>query len=140
MPAAEWDATLNLNLRAPWLCAREAARIMPPGSCIINISDAGTSKVWTGYPAYAVSKAGLETLTRLLAKMLAPGIRVNAVAPGLILPAPDVPPEQWQRLVQKLPLKREGRVENLVQAVAFLLDNEYITGQIIAVDGGYQLS
>ncbi len=139
LPADDWDAALALNLRAPWLCARQAAPLMSPGSSIINITDAGISRVWTGYPAYAVSKAGLEMLTRLLAKTLAPGIRVNAVAPGLVLPAPDLPPQEWDRLVQRLPLRRSGQVDNLVQAVVFLLENEYITGQTIVVDGGYQL-
>jgi NAD(P)-dependent dehydrogenase (short-subunit alcohol dehydrogenase family) len=139
MDCEDWDMTLGLNLRAPWLCAREAAPLMPPGSCMINIGDAGISRVWTGYPAYAVSKAGLEMLTRLLAKTLAPSIRVNAVAPGLILPAAGLPEGEWQKLVQRLPLQRPGSVDDLVKAVYLLLDNEYMTGQTVVVDGGYQL-
>lgn len=139
MPVAEWDDTLNLNLRAPWLCAQHAARLMAPGGLIVNIGDAGAAKVWTRYPAYAVSKAGLETLTRLLAKTLAPQIRVNAVAPGLILPAAGTPEEEWQRLLRRLPLGAAGSPEQVAQAVAFFLENDYITGQVLAVDGGYQL-
>ena len=139
MPVADWDQTLNLNLRAPWLCARAAARLMEPeGGVIINISDSGAARAWTGYPAYVVSKAGLEALTRLLARALAPRVRVNAVAPGLILPSADLPPEQWQRLVERLPLKAAGEPEDVAQAVLFLIQSPYITGQILAVDGGYQ--
>ena len=140
LAVADWDDTLDLNLRAPWLCARAAARQMEPhGGVIINLSDSGAHKAWTGYPAYTVSKAGLEALTRLLAKTLAPAVRVNAVAPGLILPSPDLPPEQWQRLVERLPLKRAGTPEDVARAVLFLIDSPYITGQTLAVDGGYQL-
>jgi NAD(P)-dependent dehydrogenase (short-subunit alcohol dehydrogenase family) len=140
LAVADWDAALDLNLRAPWLCARAAARLMAPeGGVIINITDSGAHKTWTGFPAYAVSKAGLEALTRLLAKTLAPAVRVNAVAPGLILASPDLPPEQWQRLIERLPLKRAGTPQDVARAVLFLIDSPYITGQTLAVDGGYQL-
>lgn len=140
MPVADWDAALNLNLRAPWLCARAAARRMgAQGGLIVNISDSGAHKVWTGYPAYVISKSALESLTRLLARALAPAVRVNAVAPGLILPAEGMPPEQWQRLVERLPLREPGRPEDVAGAVLFFLQNAYVTGQVLAVDGGYQL-
>jgi NAD(P)-dependent dehydrogenase (short-subunit alcohol dehydrogenase family) len=136
----EWDAVLDLNLRAPWLCAREAARLMEPGGgVIVNISDSGANKAWTGYPAYIVSKSALETLTRLLARALAPQVRVNAVAPGLILPSADLPPETWQRLVERLPLKAAGQPEDVARAVLFFIQNPYVTGQVLAVDGGYQM-
>lgn len=139
MSAAEWDATLDLNLRAPWLCAREAARQMSAGGVIINLTDSGTSKVWTGYPAYLVSKAALEMLTRLLAKTLAPAVRVNAVAPGLVLKSENVTGDEWQRLVSRLPLARSGSEKAVIQAVYFLLENDYVTGETIVVDGGYRL-
>lgn len=136
---ADWDATLDLNLRAPWLCACHAAGLMGEGGAIVNLSDAGTVKAWTGYPAYLVSKAGVEMLTRLLASDLAPAIRVNAVAPGLILPSEDTPPETWERLVDRLPMKQPGTPEAITQAVIFLIENSYVTGQTLVVDGGYQL-
>jgi len=140
LPVDEWDAVLDLNLRAPWLCARAAARLMEPdGGSIVNISDSGAGKAWTGYPAYVVSKAGLEALTRLLARALAPTVRVNAVAPGLILPSPNLSPETWQRLVERLPLKAAGRPVDVASAVLFFVQNPYVTGQTLAVDGGYQL-
>lgn len=140
MPVEDWDAVMNLNLRAAWLCARAAARLMDSsGGVIVNISDSGAGKTWTGYPAYILSKAGIETLTRLLARSLGPAVRVNAVAPGLILPSPDLPPETWQRLVGRLPLREAGRPEDVARAVLFFVQNPYVTGQILAVDGGYQL-
>lgn len=135
----DWDATLDLNLRAAWLCAREAAPLMQAGGAIINLTDSGAGRAWSGFPAYIVSKAGLESLTRLLARSLAPGIRVNAVAPGLLLRSENVTEEDWQRLVRRLPLQAPGTLESVSQAVLFLLENEYITGQTIVVDGGYQL-
>ncbi len=138
LPVEQWDLTLDLNLRAPFLCAQQAARQMGEGGIIVNVTDAGDQRAWTGFPAYIVSKAGLEALTRLLARALGPGIRVNAVAPGLILP-PGLPDANWTRLVERLPLKRTGDPEEVVKAVLFFIQNEYITGQTIAVDGGYQL-
>lgn len=135
----EWDATLALNLRAPWLCARAAAERMTEGGVIINLTDSGVRKTWSSFPAYSVSKAALETLTRLLAKTLAPVVRVNAVAPGLILRAEDMPEADWQRLVARLPLQQAGSVEDVARAVGFLVESEHITGETINVDGGYQL-
>ncbi len=141
MAVEEWDSILNLNLRAPWLCAQHAASLMEPeGGVIINISDAGAGRAWTGYPAYSVTKAGIETLTRVLARVLAPKIRVNGVAPGLILPSPELSPDEWQRLVNRSPLKRPGSPEDIARAILFLVENDYITGQILAVDGGFQLT
>ncbi len=140
MPVDEWDASLDLNLRAPWLCARAAARLMgEDGGSVINITDSGANKVWTSYPAYVVSKAALESLTRLLARELAPRVRVNAIAPGLILPSAELSPEQWQRLVDRLPLQKAGQPADIARAVLFFIQNRYITGQVLAVDGGYQL-
>ncbi len=135
-----WDATMALNLRAPWLCSQAAARLMQSsGGVIINLSDSGARKTWTGFPAYIISKAGLEVLTRLLARTLAPAIRVNAVAPGLILPPESMPAEDWQRLVNRLPAQKAGSPEDIISAVLFLIRNDYLTGQILVVDGGYQL-
>lgn len=140
MTVADWDGTLALNLRAPWLCAREAAACMGKlGGVIINITDVGAQKTWTRYPAYTVSKAALETLTRLLARQLAPAVRVNAVAPGLILPSETLSAEEWQKLVKRLPLQRAGTPEAVAQAAISLIQNEYITGETLMVDGGYAL-
>lgn len=134
-----WDETMALNLRAPLLTAQLAAPLMRNGGLIVNITDVGARRAWTGFPAYAVSKAGLEALTNLLARALAPKIRVNAVAPGLILPSETVTAPEWERLIQRVPLQRAGTPEEVARIVAFFLHNEYITGQTIAIDGGYQM-
>jgi NAD(P)-dependent dehydrogenase (short-subunit alcohol dehydrogenase family) len=134
-----WDTALDLNLRAPFLLARECAKKMTEGGLIVNITDVGAQKAWSRYPSYTVSKAALESLTRVLARALAPKIRVNAIAPGFVLPSEIVSEEEWQRLISRIPLKRPARTEELASALEFLLKNEYITGQTIVVDGGYSL-
>lgn len=134
-----WDTALDLNLRAPFLLARECAKKMTAGGLIVNITDVGAQKAWSRYPSYTVSKAALESLTRILARALAPQVRVNAIAPGLVLQSEIVPDEEWQRLINRIPLKRPARTEELASALEFLLQNEYVTGQTIVVDGGYSL-
>ena len=139
MELRDWDSALDLNLRAPFLIAQAAAKRMTDGGLIVNISDIGAHKAWSRYPSYTVSKAGLESLTKMLARALAPQIRVNAIAPGLVLPSGVVTPEQWSKLVEKLPLKRAATLEEITSTLEFLIKNEYITGQTIVVDGGYSL-
>jgi pteridine reductase len=134
-----WDTSLDLNLRAPFLLAQECAKKMTDGGLIVNITDVGAQKAWSRYPSYTVSKAALESLTRILARALAPKIRVNAIAPGFVLPSDIVSGEEWQRLVNRIPLKRPARTAEIASALEFLLKNEYITGQTIVVDGGYSL-
>jgi pteridine reductase len=134
-----WDTSLDLNLRAPFLLAQQASEKMPAGSLIVNITDVGAQKTWSRYPSYTVSKAALESLTRILARALAPEIRVNAIAPGFVLQSDIVAAEEWERLIKRVPLKRPARTEEIASALVFLLQNEYITGQTIVVDGGYSL-
>jgi pteridine reductase len=134
-----WDTALDLNLRAPFLLARECAKKMTDGGLIVNITDVGAQKAWSRYPSYTVSKAALESLTRILARALAPKIRVNAIAPGFVLGSDIVPPEEWERLIGRIPLKRPARTEEVASALEFLLRNQYVTGQTIVVDGGYSL-
>jgi NAD(P)-dependent dehydrogenase (short-subunit alcohol dehydrogenase family) len=136
----DWEAALALNLRAPFLLAQMAAKRMTQGSLIVNITDAGVEKNWTGFPAYIVSKSGLETLTRLQAKTYAPKIRVNAIAPGLVLPSSETSLEEWEKLVSRLPLKRPTSTDDIAKALDFLISNQSITGQTIYVDGGYSLT
>jgi pteridine reductase len=134
-----WDTSLDLNLRAPFLLAQECAKKMTDGGLIVNITDVGAQKTWSRYPSYTVSKAALESLTKILARALAPKIRVNAIAPGFVLQSDIVPAEEWERLIGRIPLKRPARTEEITSALEFLLKNEYITGQTIVVDGGYSL-
>lgn len=134
-----WDTALDLNLRAPFLCAQQASTRMTRGGLIVNISDIGAEKAWSRFPSYTVSKAALESLTKVLARSFAPSVRVNAIAPGLVLPSENVSEEEWDKLVQRLPLKRTATTEEVASALEFLLKNEYVTGQTIVVDGGYSL-
>lgn len=134
----DWDSALDLNLRAPFLISQHAAKRMDNG-LIVNITDIGANKAWSRYPSYTVSKAGLESLTKILARAFAPNIRVNAIAPGLVLPSDVVNEETWNNLINKLPLKRAAALDELTSTLEFLIKNEYITGQTIAVDGGYSL-
>jgi pteridine reductase len=134
-----WDTSLDLNLRAPFLLAQECAKKMTDGGLIVNITDVGAQKAWSRYPSYTVSKAALESLTKILARALAPEIRVNAIAPGFVLQSDIVSEAEWQRLMNRIPLKRPAQTAEIASALEFLLKNEYITGQTIVVDGGYSL-
>jgi len=136
---AEWDHMMNLNLRAAWLCIHYASQIMSEGGHIINITDSGAGRLWTNYAAYSISKSGLEVLTRIAAKSLAPDIRVNAIAPGLILPPENMENIDWNFLVNKLPLKKSGIPEDVAKAARYLIQSEHITGHTLVVDGGYRL-
>lgn len=140
MGVEEWDAVMNLNLRAAWLCVQQAAPLMGAGGVVVNISDTGANKTWTSFPAYTVSKAALESLTRLQARTYAPNIRVNAIAPGLILPAEGMPEEEWNRLVERTPLKSSGTPDSISKTVLFIIQNPHITGTTLVIDGGYQLA
>lgn len=137
--ASDWDIALALNLRAPFLLVQAAACRMDEGGLIVNVTDTGARKLWSAYPAYVVSKSALETLTRLQAKTYASRLRVNAIAPGLVMPSAGIEPEEWERLVKRLPLQRPAAAGEIASALEFLLDNESITGQTITVDGGYSL-
>ncbi len=135
----DWDSALDLNLRAPFLLSQQAAKRMTSGGLIVNISDIAAQKAWSRYVSYTVSKAALESMTKLLARSFAPNIRVNAIAPGLVLPSDVVTPEEWDKLVSRLPLKRAATLDEVTSALEFLVNNQYITGQTIVVDGGYSL-
>ena len=137
----DWDATMLLNLRAPFILAQQAQSRMNEagGGLIVNITDVAAEKVWMGFPAYTVSKAALQSLTKILARDFAPDVRVNAIAPGLVLSSDDIPAEEWNCLVNRLPLQRPANENEIASALIFLLKNEYITGQTITVDGGYSL-
>lgn len=135
----QWDTELDVNLRAPFLCAQQAAERMQQGGLIVNVTDVGARMSWSRFPAYAVSKAGLEALTRVLARAYAPKIRANAIAPGLVLRSSETSEAAWHQLLKRLPLRRAATVDEVAAALEFLLANEYVTGQTLAVDGGYSL-
>jgi NAD(P)-dependent dehydrogenase (short-subunit alcohol dehydrogenase family) len=136
----EWQRSLDVNLTAPFLCTQYAARLMPEkGGVIINISDMGGLKGAVGYPQHSVSKAGLLMLTQISARALAPRIRVNAIVPGLVLQPPDYSDANWTQLAQKMPLKRPGSAEDVGRAVVYLASEDFITGEVLTVDGGEHL-
>jgi NAD(P)-dependent dehydrogenase (short-subunit alcohol dehydrogenase family) len=136
--AARWDRILAVNLRAPFLCAQAAARLMGPrGGRIVNIADVGGVRAWPAYLAYGASKAGLLMLTRGLAAALAPRVQVNAVAPGVVLWPAGFPRAARGRLAARVPMGRAGRPEDVAAAVRFFAAcPDYITGQVLFVDGG----
>lgn len=135
----DWDQIMNLNVRAVWLNSMESAKLMANGGVIINLSDVGSRKNWTRYGAYIVSKASVETLTRVMARQLAPKVRVCGIAPGLILQGNQMTNNEWQGLIEKTPLKKSPKPEDLMRVIDFLLENDYITGEVINLASGYQL-
>ena len=137
----EWDRVLDLNLRAPFLCAQRAAHRMRAAGAgkIINIADVGALQPWSAYAHHSISKAGLVMMTRVLARALAPEIQVNAIAPGPVLPPDGLTADERQHLVEKTALKRLGTPGDVANTVLFLVDSDYITGETIIVDGGKML-
>lgn len=135
---ARFEAMLASNLTGPFLLARAAyPHLKAARGCIVTIVDVcGTSQVWPGYAHYTAAKAGLAALTRLLAVEWAPEIRVNGVAPGFVLPPESTTPEEKARRNRRIPLGREGAAEDVAQAALYLAAAPYVTGQIVAVDGG----
>ena len=131
-----WDDIFALNLRAPFFCAQAAAARMQDGGVIINIADLAAFEAWTGYMPHGASKAGVVHITRALANLLAPRLRVNAIAPGAVLLPDDWGASEAERLVQTTPLERLGAPEDVTQALLYLIDAKYVTGETLIVDGG----
>ena len=135
----DWDRVLGANLKGPFFCAQAAARIMmrQGRGNIINISSLGGLQAWPSYMHYCASKAGLISLTRTLAKALAPKIRVNSVAPGTILFPDEKRDAGIRKIIRTTPLLKAGGAEDIAQMVLFLAtQSEFITGQVFVVDGG----
>ena len=140
LTAEQWDREQAVNARAPALCIRWAIPLMPDGGTIVNITDIGAEKATPGYPAYSASKAALLALTKSAAKALAGrNIRVNSVAPGVALWPEGLPPQQQEKVLRQVPMKRPGTPEDIAAAVLFLAQQDYITGQNLRVDGGWHM-
>ena len=137
---ATWDASLDTNLKAPFFCAQAAAPHLAKSGhgVIINFADIGGILGWTEYLPHSISKAGVIMLTRILAKELGPAVRVNALAPGTIT-MPGDPPEWQSDYIRRAPMKRTGRPEEIADAVMYLIRAEFVTGQVLVVDGGRTL-
>jgi pteridine reductase len=135
----QWDDLLGSNLKAPlFLCQAALPHLKESQGVIINIVDVHSQRPLKNHPLYGATKAGLAMLTRSLAKDLGPEIRVNGVSPGAILWPETGMTEQIQKnIIAKTALKRAGRPEDIAAAVLYLVrDAPYVTGQILAVDGG----
>lgn len=132
----DWDFMFALNLRAPFFLSQAAARVMPPGSSIVNIADLAAFETWPNHVPHGITKAGVVQLTRALARVLAPGIRVNAVAPGAVLLPENLDKAAAERLAASTPLRRIGSAEDVAEAVCYLLGAQYVTGEVLVVDGG----
>jgi len=136
-----WDRVMNLNLRSTFFAAKGAAEAMGErGGAIVALADIAAFQRWKQYPVHVISKAGVVAATELLAKILAPRVRVNAVAPGAVLLPVEWDDEARKELVASTPLGRLGTPDDVVRAVLFLLENDYLTGTTLVVDGGRLLT
>ena len=136
-----WDQVMNVNLRGPFLLVRESAALLKESQgSVVNIVDLGAFKPWTHHPHHAVSKAALLHLTKILARVLAPDVRVNAVAPGAVLMPEASDAAERERERRLTPLGRLGSPEDVLRTVLFLADSTFITGEVLVVDGGRSLT
>lgn len=135
----QWDAIMSTNLKAQFLCAQAAAPLLKRSGHgrIINISSLGGMLPWPKFTHYCVSKAGVIMLTKCMARALAPEILVNSVAPGTIQFPGEDPDEDY---IRRAPLRRTGKGSEIADAVFFFATTEFVTGQILAVDGGRSLT
>jgi pteridine reductase len=139
----DWDKLIGSNLKGPLFITKGLAPMLEEtkGS-VINITDINIDKGLPGYSIYSAAKGGLKSITKGLAKELAPNIRVNAVAPGAILepPGKSWSEEELAKIVSKIPLNRIGDESDIANTVKFIVDSRYITGQTVNVDGGRSLA
>ena len=136
---SDWDETMSINLRAPFFVAQAAAAVMSSGGAIINIADLAAYETWPSYIPHSISKAGIVKMTEGLARVLAPGIRVNAIAPGAVLLPDDWSDKTGERLSDTTPLRKIGDPQDVVDAMLYLLRADYVTGETIVVDGGRRI-
>lgn len=135
--AEAWDDMFALNLRAPFFCAQAAApHLRRARGAVINIADLAGLEVWPGYVPHGISKAGVIHLTRSLARVMAPEVRVNAIAPGTVLLPDDWSEEGSERLRRTTPLAAHGSPDDVVGAMLYLLSAGFVTGDTLIVDGG----
>ncbi|MCF6239972.1 MAG: SDR family oxidoreductase [Bacteroidales bacterium] len=129
----------DVNFKAPYILSKKFSQLAGNDALIINILDTNIRKNKTKYFDYLLSKKFLEVFTVQLAVELAPEIRVNGIAPGIILPPPGKDKEYIRRIAQNIPAKQAGNIENIIMAVDYLINNQFVTGEILFVDGGEHL-
>jgi pteridine reductase len=138
----QWDAIFSINLRAPFFCAQGAATALRASrGKIVNISDLSGLEPWPGFAAHSISKAGVVMLTKVLARILAPDVTVNALAPGAVLVPEAYDEAERERLARATPLQRLGAPDDAVAALLYLLEGgDFVTGEVLAVDGGRHIA
>jgi NAD(P)-dependent dehydrogenase (short-subunit alcohol dehydrogenase family) len=137
---ALWDHTMAVNLRAPFFLIRHLApTLRERRGAVVNLCDLAGIQPWAAYAAHAVAKAGLVHLTKVAARSLAPEVRVNGIAPGAVLPPASMTQDELDALARTTPLRRLGSPDDVVRAVLYLLHADYVTGEILVVDGGRML-
>lgn len=136
-----WERTMAVNLRAPFfLTQRLGARMRARGAgVVINLADLAGVQSWAGYAAHGISKAALVHLTRVAARALAPQVRVAAIAPGTVLPPESMDAGEIEELTRRIPLGRIGAPPDVVDAVLYLVRAEFVTGEVLTLDGGRRL-
>jgi glucose 1-dehydrogenase len=136
-----WRSTLDLTLGSPLFLTQAFADALPDGvtGAVVNVTDVKTQRPYREHLSYMLGKGGIDTLTRAAALALAPRIRVNAVALGVILPPPGEGEDYVNALAAELPLARVGGAQVVADTVVFLARNDFITGEIIRLDGGAHL-
>jgi pteridine reductase len=134
----QWDTILDLNLRSVFFCTQGAVPYLRSAQGkVVNLADLAGLEPWPGFAAHSISKAGVVMLTKVMALSLAPEVTVNAIAPGAVLVPEDYPREERDRLARSTPLRRLGSPSDVVAALLYLLeDGDFLTGQVLVVDGG----
>ena len=138
----QWDELLGSNLKAPFFLIKALAPSLAENyGCVVNIVDIHSERGLKGYPVYSIAKAGVAAMTKIMAKELGPKVRVNAVSPGAILwPEEELSSAEKKDIISRIVLQRSGEPCDIARAVHFLVeDADYITGQVISVDGGRTL-
>ena len=134
---SDWDTMFAINVRAPYFLSQRAAPALAASQgAIVNIADLAAFESWPAYVPHGMTKAAVVQMTRAMASALAPGVRVNAVAPGVVLLPEGWSEEGAEHLRSTTPLRRLGSPEDVGQAVVFLLEAQYVTGEVVRVDGG----
>ena len=137
-----WNALMGSNLKAPLFLIQSFHKELEKNKgFIINVTDINVDRALVNHSIYLAAKSGLQTLTKSLAKELAPNVRVNAIAPGAILEPPNTEwsTEQKNNIIQAVPMKKMGTEKDIVDAAIYLSEAEYVTGQILNIDGGKSL-
>jgi pteridine reductase len=138
----QWDAILDLNLRSVFFCTQGAAPALRAArGKVVNLADLSGIQPWSGFAAHSISKAGVVMLTKVMARSLAPDVTVNAIAPGAVLVPDEYDANERDRLARSTPLRRLGSPADAIAALLYLLEGgDFVTGEVLVVDGGRHLT